>query len=136
MDYWAYILLIDPARMIIAATYSGLFLFFGHRIREGADDWVREQEIARRKKLLPQGEYDYNDRSHMLLFGATRTGKGVALNHIIRERLRSITSLFDHGVEGTKIQVSAGHSDIKTTNGYCRSEICDEIDENILEAAL
>lgn len=51
-------------------------------------------------------------------------------------RVTNITSLFDNGVAPTKIQVAAGHSDIRTTNGYCRSDICDEIDESILERAL
>ena len=48
-------------------------------------------------------------------------------------RVTSITSLNDYGVSPTKIQVAAGHSDIRTTNGYCRSEICDEISMDILE---
>lgn len=51
-------------------------------------------------------------------------------------RVTSITSLYDHGVAPTKIQVAAGHSDILTTNGYCRSEICDEIDISVLDKAL
>ena len=50
-------------------------------------------------------------------------------------RVTNITSLFDCGVAPTKIQVAAGHSDIRTTNGYCRSEVCDEIDMDILEKA-
>ena len=48
----------------------------------------------------------------------------------------ALTSLYDHGVAPTKIQVAAGHSDIRTTNGYCRSEICDEIDISVLDKAL
>ncbi len=51
-------------------------------------------------------------------------------------RVSNITSLYDSGVAPTKIQVAAGHSDIRTTNGYCRSEICDEISTDILEKAL
>ncbi len=51
-------------------------------------------------------------------------------------RVSNITALFDNGVAPTKIQVAAGHSDIRTTNGYCRSEACDEIDLAILEKAL
>ena len=51
-------------------------------------------------------------------------------------RVSSITALYDCGVAPTKIQVAAGHSDIRTTNGYCRSEICDEIDLSVLEEAL
>ena len=51
-------------------------------------------------------------------------------------RVSNITSLYDYGVAPTKIQVAAGHSDIRTTNGYCRSEICDEIDMDIWEEAL
>ncbi len=51
-------------------------------------------------------------------------------------RVSNITALYDVGVPPTKIQVAAGHSDIRTTNGYCRSEICDEIDLCVLEEAL
>ncbi|MCR5686101.1 MAG: site-specific integrase [Lachnospiraceae bacterium] len=51
-------------------------------------------------------------------------------------RVTGITSLYDIGEKPTKIQVLAGHSDISTTNGYCRSEICDEISLDILERAL
>lgn len=51
-------------------------------------------------------------------------------------RVSNITALFDNGVAPTKIQVAAGHSDIRTTNGYCRSEACDEIDLDILEKVL
>ena len=35
------------------------------------------------------------------------------------------------GVAPTKIQVAAGHTDIRTTESYCRSDKCDEIDESI-----
>lgn len=47
-----------------------------------------------------------------------------------------ITKLFDMNVAPTKIQMAAGHTDIRTTNGYCHAEKCDEIDEEILEKAL
>ncbi len=51
-------------------------------------------------------------------------------------RVSNITALFDNGVAPTKIQFAAEHSDIRTTNGYCRSEACDEIDLDILEKVL
>ena len=51
-------------------------------------------------------------------------------------RTTNITKLFDMNVAPTKIQMAAGHSDIRTTNGYCHSEKCDEIDVDILEKAL
>ncbi len=51
-------------------------------------------------------------------------------------RATNITKLFDMNVAPTKIQLAAGHTDIRTTTGYCHSEKCDEIDEDILEKAL
>ncbi len=51
-------------------------------------------------------------------------------------RTTNITKLFDMNVAPTKIQMAAGHTDIRTTNGYCRAEKCDEIDVEILEKAL
>ena len=51
-------------------------------------------------------------------------------------RTTNITKLFDMNVAPTKIQMAAGHTDIRTTNGYCHAEKCDEIDEEILEKAL
>ena len=32
-------------------------------------------------------------------------------------------------------RTAAGHTDIRTTTGYCHSEKCDEIDEDILKKA-
>lgn len=46
-------------------------------------------------------------------------------------RASNITYMFDMGVAPTKIQVAAGHTDIRTTESYCRSDKCDEIDESI-----
>lgn len=37
---------------------------------------------------------------------------------------------------GNLVQFAAGHSDIRTTNGYCHSEKYDEIDVDILEKVL
>ena len=51
-------------------------------------------------------------------------------------RVTNITKLFDMNVAPTKIQIAAGHTDIRTTNGYCHAEKCDEIDADILERAL
>lgn len=88
--YWYYmdnIWRIDPFRVIIASVCSVEFVIFGHLLGEGIDDWVLDDEKKLRKKLLPYGRFDYNDRSHMLLFGGTRTGKGVTINHIIKKRI-------------------------------------------------
>ncbi len=87
-EYFQYVLIIDPVRLIIAGVYGIAFLFLGHRLNEGVDDWVIEEEKKKREKQLPYGEFDYEDRSHMLLFGATRMGKGVLINLIIQNILK------------------------------------------------
>ncbi|WP_026510567.1 hypothetical protein [Butyrivibrio sp. LC3010] len=84
LSYIRNLLHVDPARILIADFYSLAFLFLGNRISEGVDDWIIENERDMRNELLPIGSFDYTDRSHMLLFGATRTGKGVAINHIMK----------------------------------------------------
>lgn len=90
MSYWNYIenlFLIHPFRLLFGISYGILFVLFGHLMDEGLKEWVIKEEQKTRSRLLPKGHFDYTDRSHMLLFGGTRTGKGVAINHIVNNRL-------------------------------------------------
>ena len=102
------------------------------------------QVLQEQKKANPFGEYVFVGKNGFPLWTnkinehlkeyCHSAGIRYLSSHSIR--VTSITSLYDCGVAPTKIQVAAGHSDIRTTNGYCRSEICDEIDLSVLEEAL
>ena len=99
-------------------------------------------EEQRRKN--PFGEYVFLSRNNTPLLTnrinehlkkyCEQAGIRYLSSHSIR--VRNITALFDNGVAPTKIQMAAGHADIRTTNGYCRSESCDEIDMDIWEKVL
>ena len=100
--------------------------------------------LKEQRKVNPFGEYVFVSKNgsplwtnkinqHLKEYCET-AGIRYLSSHSIR--VSGITSLYDCGVAPTKIQVAAGHSDIRTTNGYCRSEICDEISMDILEKAL
>ena len=116
----------------------------GHAIRSLKLNSKAIEVLKEQRKVNPFGEFVFvskngtplttNKINEHLKEWCKAAGIRYLSSHSIR--VTSITSLYDHGVAPTKIQVSAGHSDIRTTNGYCRSEICDEIDEDILERAL
>ena len=100
--------------------------------------------LEEQRKANPFGEYVFVSKNGTPLWTnkvndhlkkyCKETGIRYLSSHSIR--VSNITSLYDSGVSPTKIQIAAGHSDIRTTNGYCRSEICDEIDVSVLEDAL
>ena len=100
--------------------------------------------LEEQRKANPFGEYVFSSKNGTPLWTnkvnenlkkyCNEAGIRYLSSHSIR--VSSITSLYDSGVSPTKIQIAAGHSDIRTTNGYCRSEICDEIDVSVLEDAL
>ena len=100
--------------------------------------------LEEQRKVNPFGEYVFLSRNdtplltnrineHLKRF-CHDAGIRYLSSHSIR--VTNITALFDCGVAPTKIQVAAGHSDIRTTNGYCRSEACDEIDIDVLDKVL
>ncbi len=100
--------------------------------------------LKEQRKVNPFGEYIFVSKNgtplltnrineHLKGF-CKKAGIRYLSSHSIRTT--NITALFDYGVAPTKIQVAAGHSDIRTTSGYCRSEACDEIDSNILDKVL
>ncbi|MCR5790770.1 MAG: site-specific integrase, partial [Lachnospiraceae bacterium] len=100
--------------------------------------------LKEQRRRNPFGEYVFVSQSGTALMTnkvnehLRRYCKKAGIRYLSSHSIRvtNITALFDNGVAPTKIQVAAGHSDIRTTNGYCRSEICDEIDLDILEKAL
>ena len=102
------------------------------------------QVLKEQRKVNPFGEYVFVSKNgtplwtnkinkHLKEF-CKKAGIRYLSSHSIR--VSNITSLYDCGVSPTKIQAAAGHSDIRTTNSYCRSEICDEISMELLEKAL
>ncbi len=100
--------------------------------------------LKEQRKANPFGEYVFVSQAGTPLIAdkvnehlrkyCEKAGIRYLSTHSIR--VANITALYDNGVAPTKIQIAAGHSDIRTTNGYCRSEICDEIDGDILNKAL
>ena len=100
--------------------------------------------LKEQRKANPFGEYVFVSQAGTALIAdkvnehlkryCEKAGIRYLSTHSIR--VANITALYDSGVAPTKIQIAAGHSDIRTTNGYCRSEICDEIDEDTLNKAL
>nr|MCR5238060.1 site-specific integrase [Lachnospiraceae bacterium] len=100
--------------------------------------------LKEQRKANPFGEYVFVSQAGTALIAdkvnehlqtyCEKAGIRYRSTHSIR--VANITALYDSGVAPTKIQIAAGHSDIRTTNGYCRSEICDEIDGDTLNRAL
>lgn len=100
--------------------------------------------LKEQRKSNPFGEYVFVSKSGTALIAdkvnvhlqayCEKVGIRYLSTHSIR--VASITALYDIGVVPTKIQIVAGHSDIRTTNGYCRSEICAEIDGDPLNKPL
>lgn len=128
---------------ICKIRYKHLFRFYSEVTADQAI--TRSMEVLKeQRKRNPFGEYIFLSRNGTPL----RTNKinehlkkycheaGIRYLSSHSIRVSNITALFDNGVAPTKIQVAAGHSDIRTTNGYCRSEACDEIDMDVLEKVL
>ena len=75
---------VDPVRISIAATYGIWFLYKSHLLNEGVEDWAVEEKNLQDRGLIPTGKFNYECREHMLLFGTTGAGKGVTINHMIK----------------------------------------------------
>lgn len=88
LEYSKYLFLLDPVRTIIAASFGIWFLYKGHLLSEGVDDWVIQEKKEKMADLIPPGKFSFDNREHMLLFGTTGAGKGVTLNHIIHDIFR------------------------------------------------
>ena len=86
-SFYKNLFLIDPVRMTIAAAYGIMFLYMGHLLSEGIDDWVVEEKKEQADELLPPGKFNFWSWVHMLLWGTTGSGKGVVLNHMIKNVL-------------------------------------------------
>lgn len=75
---------VDPFRLSIASLYGLWFLYKGHLLGEGVEEWVVEERKRKDEKLLPHGKFEYDSREHMLLIGTTGSGKGVAINNMCK----------------------------------------------------
>ena len=88
IHYYDNLFLIAPDRIFIAAAYGIWFIYYGHLISEGIEDWVIDEKKKQNDDLIPPGKFNYSCRDHMLLFGTTGSGKGITLNHLIKDALR------------------------------------------------
>ena len=79
--------LVDPLRLSMASAYSVWFIYHGHTLKEGAKEWTEQDQRKEQERMLPKGKFNYLNRDHLLLFGATGAGKGITLNHIIKYNL-------------------------------------------------
>ena len=86
-EYERYYFLVDPFRLMVASAYSVWFLYHGHTLNEGAKEWTEQEQRKEQERMLPIGKFNYLNRDHLLLFGATGAGKGITLNHIIKYNL-------------------------------------------------
>ena len=83
----------DPFRLSVASLYGLWFLFKGHLLAEGVEEWVVEDRNRKDKKLLPRGTFNYESREHMLLNGTTGSGKGVSINHMVKHAIETSQEL-------------------------------------------
>lgn len=113
LEYLRYIILVDPVRMILAASYGLYLTFFGHFLNEGMPDWVVEERKKQLDTLIPPGSFNYDNRSHMLLLGTSGSGKGVTLNHIIKD-------CFETGKALIVISAKLASTDPYSQLAYCR----------------
>ncbi len=116
-QYWHYtdnLFLIDqPIRWILSTTYGLLFYHNGHLLNESVDDWIVQEQIRQQQKLLPRGKYNFKNRSHTLVTGTTRSGKGVFLNHELKQ-------LFENDEFFVFISAKLASTDKYSSLEYCR----------------
>lgn len=112
-EYGTYFLHVDPVRLIITSIY-GLYVYnYGCLISEGVDDWVVSEKKKQLEQLLPDGKFNFSNRSHMLLFGTSGSGKGVSINHILKHN-------FEENNHIIMISAKLAHTDNYSQLAYCR----------------
>ena len=64
-------------------------------------------------KLLPEGKFNYKNRTHMLLLGTSGSGKGVTINHILKKN-------FEDNNHIIMISAKLAHTDNYSQLTYCK----------------
>ncbi len=106
----------SPIQLLMMFASCLLVLNFFSFMKSNYRDWMLDDEIKREKKAVPFGEYDFEDRNHVLCVGTTGSGKTTYLKKVVEHQIKKDSAVV---IISGKSSYGDPHSLLLETQKYC-----------------